>query len=128
MTVESGGKITSLTALLDSGNELRDPLTSKPVTVVSRDAFFEILPPEFAPAKALDDPVECFEMLRRLSSGQSFRLISYTALGVEGGMLPALRADAVTVGRRRREGMLVACAPGEISKHGGYTALAGTDV
>ena len=53
------------------------------------------------------------------------RLLPYQAVGVECGMLLALRLDDVRVGTEDYGGILVALSPTRLSDGGGYSALIG---
>lgn len=52
-------------------------------------------------------------------------LAAYRAVGVEYGMLLAVRTDRVELGSRKLEGLLVALSPTPVSDGGGYQALIG---
>ena len=95
-----GEKKVALTALVDTGNTLADP--------------------------ALKDPVGTMERLSKSETGKRFRLLPYQAVGVECGMLLALRLDRAQVGTVDYGGILVALSPNQLSDGGGYSALIGT--
>ena len=75
--------------------------------------------------KALRDPVGTLERLSRGGRGRRFRLLPYQAVGVECGMLLALRLDDARVGAEDYGGILVALSPNPVSDGGGYSALIG---
>lgn len=52
-------------------------------------------------------------------------MLPYRAVGVEYGMLLAVRTDRVELGSRKLEGLLVALSPTPVSDGGGYQALIG---
>lgn len=110
------GKKARLTGLVDSGNTLTDPMTGKPVIVAEGDRLRELLPPE----ADFRHPAECFPKLAR---PQAFRLLPYRAVGVDRGLLLAVRADRVTVEGRETDSRLVALSPTAVSDGGGYQAL-----
>ena len=56
-----------------------------------------------------------------------FRLIPYRAVGVERGLLLALRLDKVQVGEEDRGPMLAALSPTPVSDGGSYRALLGAE-
>lgn len=128
MTVEFRDRRCEVRALIDSGNELRDPLTNRPVVIVGAEEFMDLLPEGLRKLADPAQPVESFRRLEEAEPGRDFRLLSYKALGVESGLLLAMRSGRIIVGGREREGILVAAAPGKISEQGGYTALAGIDI
>lgn len=75
---------------------------------------------------ALKDPVGTMERLSKSETGKRFRLLPYQAVGVECGMLLALRLDRAQVGTVDYGGILVALSPNQLSDGGGYSALIGT--
>ena len=117
LTVEE--KSLDLTVLVDTGNTLTDPLRNLPVMVAEGRFLAPLLPPGVDPP----DPVGSLERLG--GAGPRFRLLPYRAVGVEHGMLLAVRADRATLGRRELDGLLVALSPTPVSDGGGYQALIG---
>jgi len=112
-----GRKTYDLTALYDTGNLLRDPITGKNVLLVGSDVAWDVLGLQ---ALELTDPVEC------VSKGRipGARLISYHAVGQPGGMLLAVKMDEVII-NGQPSGRLVAFAPNILSREKSYQALTG---
>ena len=110
-----GGKQVKLTALQDTGNTLRDPLTGQQILVVG---------PQVAAAltgltrQQLRDPAGAVGALPGL------RLVPYRAVGTDGGMLLALRLNRVKIGQWQGSS-LVAFAPEGLGEHEEYQALTG---
>ncbi len=105
LTIQAAGVKTVLTALVDTGHTLTDPETNRPVVVAAAERFAHILPSGADPAR----PVEALRRCRE--GGVRARLISYRAVGVECGLLLAVRADNVYMGPRKLGGLLIALAP-----------------
>lgn len=97
-----GGKSISTTALRDTGNGLRDPVTGEQVLVVSAGLAKKLTGLTGA---QLESPLETLE--NRPIKG--LRLIPYTSVGGS-GMLLALRLPEVIIGKRRQSAV-VAFAP-----------------
>ena len=117
----------SLTALVDTGNTLTDPLTGRPVMVAEGRQVTPLLPGGLRLEEAdLRDPVAALEKIARVGESRRFRLLPYQAVGVECGMLLALRLDRAQVGGRDYGGILVALSPTRVSDGGSYSALIGT--
>ena len=110
-----GNKRLHLTALQDTGNTLRDPVTGQQVLVIGADAAGELTG---LTREQLRSPVESMGALPGL------RLIPYQSVGSSGGFLLALRLHDVKIGSRR-ENTLVAFAPEGLSREGAYQALTG---
>ncbi len=112
-----GGAVT-LTALRDTGHSLTDPADNRPVAVVFWQALSGILPGWADPA----DPIRSVEQCHAAGSRQA-RLIPYRAVGVECGMLLAVRTQGVTVDGKPMGKLLVALSPTPVDDGGGYQAL-----
>ena len=116
-----GNESLCLTTLLDTGNTLTDPANNRPVMVAEGQVLEPLLPHEIDPA----DPVGSLERLRDDPLRRRFQLLPYRAVGVEHGMLLAVRVDRALIGEREIKGLLVALSPTPVSDGGGYQALIG---
>lgn len=126
VTVALGDRSVSLTALCDTGNALRDPVTGRQVLVVCGARLGTLWLPALRgilTGEALRRPAELLEILSRGEDGRRFRLIAYQSVGVEGGLLLAFRSDWAEVAGQRYEKQLVALSPTELGS--GYDALWG---
>lgn len=110
VTVTYGGRTIRLTALCDTGNALRDPITGESVTVLSPEMGERL----GIPAEVLRDPAEAMV--------PGIRLIPARTVG-GGGLLAAVRCEAVTIGGRAG-GTVVAFAREKFG-NGEYQALIG---
>ncbi|MDD5938718.1 MAG: sigma-E processing peptidase SpoIIGA [Clostridiales bacterium] len=118
------GRRCRLTALVDTGNTLADPVTGKPVMVAEGEKAAGLFPAGEAPSQEeLKDPVGGFE--KRRGDGLRWRLLPYRAVGVEHALLLAVKVDGAVVGGQDYGPILVALAPGSLSDGGGYNALIG---
>lgn len=110
-----GGNHVQLMALRDTGNTLRDPVTGRPVLVVSADVAQKLTG---LTREQLKRPVEA------LSSGTipGLRLIPYRTIGQDCGMMLALQLKDVRIGKWQGNS-LVAFAPEGLD--GEYQALTG---
>ncbi len=116
--LESGRQ--ALTALVDTGHSLTDPGDNRPVVVADARALAGLLPDWADPAEPIASVERC-----HAAGGRQARLIPYRAVGVECGMLLALRARGVTVNGRPLGRLLVALSPTALDDGGGYQALIG---
>ena len=111
-----GGRNVELTALRDTGNTLRDPVSGEQVLVIGA-----------SPAKKLTGLSR--EQLKHPLDTLTYRpipglrLIPYSSVGGS-GMLLGLRLADVTVGKRK-QGAVVAFAPDGLDGAMGYEALTG---
>lgn len=117
----------SFTALVDTGNTLTDPVFGREVMVADGAALVSLFPRGKGPdEQALSAPAQALD---RLNTGQfrgRFRLLPYRAVGVECGLLLAVRPDSVCLEGRERGPMLVAFSPTPVSDGGSYRALVGS--
>ena len=121
------GRRVALTALVDTGNTLTDPATGRPVMVAEGEKVGALFPDGQAPdPEELRRPVEALERLGRQGWQGRCRLLPYQAVGVECGMLLALRLDGAWVGTEDYGKLLLALSPTRLTDGGGYHALIGT--
>ena len=124
LTIRLGPHAVPLTALLDTGNTLKDPLTGEPVLVVDAGVAARLLPDAGLNAAALADPAGLFASLSEQYPSDRFRLIPYRAVGTASGLLLAVRCS-VTGKSGRSEPKLVAFSPTPVSQTGEFDALIG---
>jgi len=117
LTIQEGEITLSLTALKDTGNTLRDPITGEQVLIIGPEHAQRLLG---LTEKQLQSPMDT------VLSGKilGIRLIPYRAVGQPGNMLLAKRFDRVTIGNWKGSA-LVAFAPEQIGKGEVYQALTG---
>ena len=124
--VRIGDRSASFTALVDTGNTLSDPATGRPVMVAEGERAALLFPKERRPLLSdLQDPTLG---LTRLGTGEwraRFRLLPFRSVGVDRGLLLAVRVDDLELDGRRRGPVLVALSPTPVSDGGGYQALVG---
>lgn len=117
VTLRYAGKTVAVTALRDTGNTLRDPVTGEPVLILSARAAEKLTG---LTAQQLGNPMST------LASGvlPGLRLIPYRAVGVRGGMLLGLRLENCVIGQKHCA-CVVAFAPEGLDEQKGYQALTG---
>lgn len=116
------GRTAELTALRDTGNTLKDPVSGCPVMVCDGALLGKLLPG--LKKEALRDPMALLPEVQKLAPETRPRLVPYKAVGVERGLLLALRPREVQI-QGREEQVLLAFTPGTVSDGGGYQALLG---
>lgn len=115
------GRTASLRALRDTGNTLRDTITGQPVLVAGPSALEQLLPG--TQTADLKDPGGLLPVLTEQYPGLRFRLVSYRAVGVEAGLLLAVRCKI-----QRKGTVLVAFSPTELSPDGRFDAIWGGEL
>ena len=122
--LELGGREVELTALTDTGNTLTDPVTGQGVMVAEGALLGPLFPRERRPTcRDLEDPAGALAGLS--AAGGRFRLLPYRSVGVDRGLLLAVRVDRAVVDGTDRGAMVVALSPNPVSDGGGYGALLG---
>lgn len=106
-----------LTALLDTGNTLRDPISGAPVLVADATVAEKLA--GLSPS-ALADPVAALAG----SVNRGLRLIPYHAVGQPKGLLLGMQVDELFIDGKKQK-MIVAFAPQLIGQGKVYQALAG---
>lgn len=117
VTVRSKHATVHITALVDTGNTLRDPISGEGVLVLDAETAYALVG---LTHQQLMKPLET------VVSGTvpGLRLIPFRSVGQPYGMLLAQRMEEVKI-RKRKAGTLVAFAPVELSGAGRYQALTG---
>lgn len=122
--LELGERTVELTALTDTGNTLTDPVTGQGVMVAEGERLLPLFAaPQRPSVQELRDPAGALERLT--GAGGHFRLLPYRAVGVDRGLLLAVRVDRAVVDGEDRGAMVVALSPTPVSDGGGYGALLG---
>ncbi len=120
------GRSVSFMALIDTGNTLTDPVSGRPVMVVEGERAGPLFPGEHRPGP--DDLRDPAAALVRLGTGEwrsRFRLLPYRSVGVDRGLLLAVRLDGLELNGQGRGPVLAALSPNPVSDGGGYQALIG---
>lgn len=121
-------RCTAVRGLLDTGNLLKDPLSNMPVVIVETSVVLGLCPAEVQ--VILTDPaldvIDKADALLRTSWFQRFRIIPYSSLGKEGGLLIGLKPDRVEMlGKEVRvtKQVILGLHQGQLNLEGDYQAL-----
>lgn len=93
-------KNIGLSALVDTGNSLHDPLTNMPVIVVEFSAIKDLLPEGIKNIFERDFENDLNTVTAAIAGSEwlsRFRLIPFTSLGKENGMLIGFRPDYIEI-------------------------------
>ncbi len=117
VTVTHRGKMLRMTALVDTGNTLLDPISQRPVLVADAGAAQKLLG---LSVEDLEHPLDT------LTGGSclGLRLIPYTSVGKSAGLLLAMKADRVEINGEEKD-VLIGFAPQRIGQGKAFEALAG---
>ena len=117
------GRSLRLKALRDTGNTLQDPISGQTVMIVEAAQLFRLFPQSGIGCEELADPAAVMEKLSYLYPKCRFRLISYRAVGVEMGLLLAVRCRG-KIGKKVQP-VLAAFSPGQLACDETFNALWG---
>lgn len=133
MTIEVsvGGKTIGLTGLVDTGNNLRDPVSGLPVIVIDWEALRSLMPPEVtAFFTSAWDRIPA--ALPESSVGTRLRLIPFESLSGKKGVLPGFKPDRLALvtknGLRVFRSAIVCASQERLSPSGLYQALLHPDL
>ncbi|MDF2986911.1 MAG: sigma-E processing peptidase SpoIIGA [Eubacterium sp.] len=128
-------RMIDLPALVDTGNSLKDPLTNLPVMVVEFKALEELLPEEIRSIfeNSKENDLNCVTATISTSKWFSrFRLIPFSSLGKENGMLIGFKPDFIEVGeeeeKRDIKNVIVGIYNRSLSRNEKYKALLGPEL
>jgi len=125
-----GKSEVQMEALIDTGNQLQDPLTQIPVVVVEYDAIKGLFPAEVQTAFEHGPEPDLMLILDSLAEtpwSTRFRVIPFTSLGKEKGLLIGFRPDCIEIVNGNNlvciTNVIVGIYRRELSPEGGYRAL-----
>ncbi len=140
------GSVCVIPALVDTGNELQDPLTGQAVVVVEFNKIKKYLPSEFAEfietgKEKLWNNVNDLLLKNETDSrgeqkfAERFRLVPFRSLGCEHGILPAVRSDYIQIlgeitennVNKAHESVVVCFSLQQLTPDESYFALIGTN-
>lgn len=117
LKIAYNGNCSSLIALKDTGNTLRDPVTGEQVLIISAEIASRLTG---LTAQQLQHPLETL----MLHPVPGLRLVPYRSVGNAGGFLLAKRFADVTIGDKKQSAMVAFAAEG-LGKGEIYQALTG---
>lgn len=123
LRLELNGRQAELRALRDTGNTLRDPMTGESVLVAEWTVLRRLLPEAGLEQAHFRDPAALIQKLAEWYPKLRFRLVTYEAVGVACGLLPAVRCTVRKKGKAKS--VLVAFTGTEVSGQGRFEALLG---
>jgi stage II sporulation protein GA (sporulation sigma-E factor processing peptidase) len=123
-------KIINLKGLIDTANSLHDPISNFPVIVVEYNAIKKILPDEIVEIfeKSKEDDLKLISSIMSNSKWISrFRLIPFSSLGKQNGMLLGFKPDQVFINdldnKKEIKNIIIGVYNNKLSKDESYSAL-----
>ncbi|TDX53007.1 sigma-E processing peptidase SpoIIGA [Orenia marismortui] len=127
-------RLLKVKALVDTGNQLQDPLTRVPVVVVEIEAMLDVIPDQVKDAFYLykDDSSKLLNEMTDTPWSSRFRLIPFSSIGKHNGMLIGFRPDKITVVTKDEifvtERVIIALQDRILDQENNYQALLNPEV
>lgn len=128
-------KSIKVKALLDTGNLLKEPITGMPVIVVEHISLNSVLPTEILnnTEKILGGDTDELMKNEELSKIISrFRMIPFSSLGKQNGLLLGIKADSVNIEIDEKvqkiNNVIIGIYDKSFTKNGAYSAIFGLDM
>lgn len=128
-------KSVKVKALLDTGNLLKDPITGIPVVVIEHKSLYSVIPAEVlnninkvigGDANELIENEEFSKIISR------FRIIPFSSLGKQNGLLLGIKADCINIILDEKvqsiNNVIVGIYDKSFTKNGMYSAIFGLDI
>ncbi len=134
ITIIIDDKKACIKALIDSGNLLKDPISAMPVIVVEASSLKEVIPQEIINNLSKIVGGENYEMIQNMSQKyiSKFRVIPFSSLGKQNGLLLGFKADKIIVSSQENEkelqDIIVGIYDKNLTKNGLYTGLIGLEI
>ena len=125
VTLILGERKLRLKALRDTGNSPSDPLLGKSVIIIERECVKELLPYEQAEVFFSKNFDAAEIAVAAGKHGLMVRLVPYSAVGTDCGLLPAFSLDCAVIDGKKYTGALAAVSPTPLSDGGGHRAIIG---
>ena len=128
------GKEIKTKAMIDTGNLLKEPITNTPVVVVEHTLLYDCMPKEIL--NHLEDILGGdFEKVPeeiRLKYISKLKLIPYSSLGKQNGMLLGIKPDFLVIqeeeNEEKKENIILGIYNKSLTKRGEYRALLGIEL
>ena len=131
INIKIQGKEKKIKVMVDTGNLLKDPISGMPVIVIEHTELYDILPKELlnnlekilgGDLKGIPEDIKN-EYLSKL------RVIPYSSLGKQNGMLLGIKADEVKVEDETiKNNVIIGIYNKALTKRGEYNGLIGIEL
>lgn len=128
-------KVANVTALLDTGNLLKEPITGNIVIIVEKGALSKVLPKEILNnidkiiGGDTNELINDSELSKYVSR---FRIIPFSSVGKQNGLLLGIKCDGVDIVTdetiESRKNVIVGIYDKAFTKNGLYSAIFGLDL
>lgn len=132
--IKLNDKVVETTAMIDSGNLLKEPITDIPVVVVEHTLLYDCIPKEILNnlEKILCGNFENIpeDIINEYTS--KLKVIPYTSLGKQNGMLVGIKPEMIEIQKEEdkivKDKIIVGIYNKSLTKRGEYRALLGIEL
>lgn len=127
-------KQVETTAIVDTGNMLKDPITGVPVIVVESSLLEKVIPKEILQntEQIIGGDFKNVPEIIRNKYIAKLKLIPYSSLGRQNGMLIGIKSDEIIIETEenaiRKDNIIIGIYNKSLTKRGEYRALIGIDI
>jgi stage II sporulation protein GA (sporulation sigma-E factor processing peptidase) len=125
------GKQVKIKTLMDSGNLLKDPISKMDVIIVEKTSLKEIIDKEGFEYMEKMKKANLLEDDAKVGYKYKFKLIPFSSLGNENGMLIGFKPDYIKIyGEEEniRTDVIIGIYEGKLTKTNKYTSLVGINI
>lgn len=128
------GKTIRTTAMLDTGNLLKEPITNTPVVIVEHTLLYEHVPKEILNhlEELLGGDFEKIPENIKEEYKTKLKFIPFSSLGKQNGMLLGIKAEGITIKgiekEEKKENVIIGMYHKSLTKRGEYRALIGIEL
>ena len=131
INIKIQGKEKNIKVMVDTGNLLKDPISGMPVIVIEHTELYDILPKEILNnlEKILGGDLEEIPENIKNEYLSKLRVIPYSSLGKQNGMLLGIKADEVKVEEEIiKNNVIIGIYNKDLTKRGEYNGLIGIEL
>ena len=130
-------KTIETTAMIDTGNLLKEPISNTPVIVVERSILYDVLPKEILNniEEIIGGDFQKIPEDVQSKYRSKLKLIPFSSLGKEHGMLLGIKPEYIEllreedgeIEKKRKENIIIGIYNKSLTRNGEYKALVGTE-
>lgn len=131
INIKIQGKEKNIKVMVDTGNLLKDPISGMPVIVIEHTELYDVLPKEILNnlEKILGGDLEEIPENIKNEYLSKLRVIPYSSLGKQNGMLLGIKADEVKVEEEIiKNNVIIGIYNKALTKRGEYNGLIGIEL
>jgi stage II sporulation protein GA (sporulation sigma-E factor processing peptidase) len=132
--IKLNGKTIKTTAMIDTGNMLKEPITNTPVAVVEHTLLYECIPKEILNnlENIIGGDLEKIPDKIKNEYISKLKLIPFSSLGKQNGMLLGIKAEYIKLIKEEQtntnKNIIIGIYNKSLTKHGEYQALIGIEL